>query len=119
MEQYFKDKELEFEKQQKELDEANADIEKQKTDLELKDKETEEQRDKNDALYAQLTKDMEDLKLKKQSEEEVWREETSKLDTKRVALVEERKRVEKLAIELENNKPEGGEKGDEEMKKFM
>ena len=62
---------------------------------------------------------MAELDLKRQSHEDVWREEVDKLDRRRVELAEERRRLEKMAIEIENSKPEGGGKGEEEMLKFM
>ena len=62
---------------------------------------------------------MAELDLKKQSHEDVWKEEADKLDRRRVELAEERRRLEKLAIELENSKGAGGGKGEDEMLKFM
>ena len=62
---------------------------------------------------------MAELDLKKQSHEDVWREEAGKLDKRRVELVEERRRLEKLAIELEHSKGTGGGRGEDEMLKFM
>ena len=61
---------------------------------------------------------MAELDLRKQSHEDVWREEAAKLDVSRVKLVEERKRLEKMAIELEAYKTGGGGKGEEEMIRF-
>ena len=52
-------------------------------------------------------------------QEDVWREEADKLDKRRVELAEERRRLEKLAIELEKSKGAGGGKGEDEMLKFM
>ena len=63
-----------------------------------------------------MEKNLAELDLKKQSHEDVWREEAGKLDKRRVELVEERRRLEKLAIELEYSKGAGGE---EDMLKFM
>ena len=57
--------------------------------------------------------------LRQQSHEDVWKEESAKLDTRRVELVEERKRLEKLGIELDALRPEGGGRGDEDMAKFL
>ena len=57
--------------------------------------------------------------MKKQSHEDVWREEADKPDRRRVELAEERRRLEKMAIEIENSKSSGGGKGEEEMLKFM
>ena len=62
---------------------------------------------------------MAELDLKKQSHEDVWKEEADKLDKRRVELVEERRRLEKLAIEIENSKGAGGGRGEDEMLKFM
>ena len=62
---------------------------------------------------------MAELDLRRQSHEDVWKEEADKLDKRRVELVEERRRLEKLAIELEHSKGAGGEKGEEDMLKFM
>ena len=119
LEQYFKEKEQELAQQQREADEAAAEVDRERTNIQLKEKEAEELREKNEVLQAKLAKDLEDLSLRQQSHEDVWREESAKLDTKRVELVEERKRLEKLAIELEAFRPEGGGRGDEEMVKFM
>ena len=67
-----------------------------------------------------MAKDIEELKLKKQSHDEVWLDEASKLDTRRAELVEERKILEKLAIELEAPKPGGdGDKEEAAMTKFF
>ena len=99
---------------------AAAEVDREKANLQLKDRETEEEREKNERLRAQLTKDMEDLKLKKESHEEVWKEETSKLDVKRLDLIAERKRLEKMAEELEGLKPGGGgDKGEAAMAEFF
>ena len=62
---------------------------------------------------------MAELELKKQSHEDVWTEEAGKLNKRRVELVEERRRLEKLAIEIEHSKGAGGGKGEDEMLKFM
>ena len=62
---------------------------------------------------------MADFKLQKQNHEDVWKDESTKLDQKRVELAAERHRLQKLAIEIENNKPEGGGRGEHEMRKFM
>ena len=62
---------------------------------------------------------MADLDLRRQSHEDVWKEEAGKLDKRRVELVEERRRLEKLAIELEHSKGVGGGTGEEDMLKFM
>ena len=86
----------------------------------MKDRETEEERKKNERLKAQLIKEMEDLKLKKESHEEVWKEESSKLDVKRLDLIAERKRLEKMAEELEGLRPGGGgDKGEAAMAEFF
>ena len=67
-----------------------------------------------------MAKDIEELKLKKEIHDEVWREEASKLDTRRVELIEERKRLEKIASELEALKPDGdGDKGEAAMAQFF
>ena len=75
--------------------------------------------EKNAALQAELEKSMAELDLKKQSHEDVWKEEADKLDRRRVELAEERRRLEKLAIEIENSKGAGGGKEEDEMLKFM
>ena len=62
---------------------------------------------------------MAELDLRRQSHEDVWKEEADKLDKRRVELVEERRRLEKLAIDFEHSKGAGGEKGEEDMLKFM
>ena len=63
---------------------------------------------------------MEALQLKKESHEEVWREESSKLDARRLDLITEKKRLEKMAEELEGLKPAGGgDKGDAAMAEFF
>ena len=120
LEQYFSEREQELAEQQRQNDVAAAEVDREKTNLQLKDRETEEERERNERLRAQLVKDMEDLKLKKESHEEVWKEESSKLDVKRLDLIAERKRLEKMAIELEGLKPAGGgEKGDAAMAEFF
>ena len=119
LEQYFKDKEKDLADQLLEADKTLAELQKEKTNVQLKEREAEELKEKNESLQAELEKHMADLDLKRQSQEDVWKEESSRLDQRRLELVDERKRLEKLAIELENNKPEGGGKGDDEMLKFM
>ena len=95
-------------------------MDRERTNLQLKDRETEEEREKNERLKAQLTADMEKLQVQKESHEEVWREETAKLDVRRLDLVTERKRLEKMAGELEGLKPEGGgDKGEAAMAAFF
>ena len=119
LEQYFKDKEKDLADQQLESDRTLAELLKEKTNIELKERETVEMQEKNAALQAELKKSMAELDLKKQSHEDVWKEEADKLDRRRVELAEERRRLEKLAIELENSKSAGGGKGEDEMLKFM
>ena len=85
----------------------------------MKERETVELQERNASLQAELEKSMAELDLKKQSQEEVWKEEANKLDRRRIELAEERRRLEKLAIEIENSKGAGGEKGEDEMLKFM
>ena len=70
-------------------------------------------------LQAELEKNMADLELRRQTHEDVWKEEAGKLDKRRVELVEERRRLEKLAIEIEHSREAGGGKGEDEMLKFM
>ena len=118
LEQYFKDKKRELAEQQLESDRTLAELNKEKTNVELKGRETLELQERNAALQAELEKNMAELDLKRQSHEDVWKEEADKLD-RRVELAEERRRLEKLAIELENNKGAGGGKGEDEMLKFM
>ena len=112
LEQYFKDKEKDLAAQQLESDRTLAELLKEKTNIELKERETVE-------LQAELEKSMAELDLKKQSQEDIWKEEADKLDRRRIELAEERRRLEKLAIEIENNKGAGGGKGEDEMLKFM
>ena len=119
LEQYFKDKERELAEQQLESDRTLAELNKEKTNVELRERETLELQERNAALQEELEKNMAELDLKKQSHEDVWREEADKLDKRRVELVEERRRLEKLAIELEHSKGAGGGKGEEDMLKFM
>ena len=119
LEQYFKDKERELAEQQLESDRTLTELNKEKTNVELRERETLELQERNGALQAELEKDMAELDLKKQSHEDVWREEAGKLDKRRVELVEERRRLEKLAIELEHSKGVGGGTGGEDMLKFM
>ena len=119
LEQYFKDKERELAEPQWESDRTLAELNKEKTNVELKERETLELQERNAALQAEMEKNMAELDLKKQSHEDVWREEADKLDKRRVELVEERRRLEKLAIEIENSKGAGGGKGEDEMLKFM
>ena len=119
LEQYFKDKERELAEQQLESDRTLAELNKEKTNIELKERETVELQERNAALQGELEKSMAELDLKKQSHEDVWKEEAYRLDKRRVELVEERRRLEKLAIEIENSKGAGGGKGEDEMLKFM
>ena len=119
LEQYFKDKERELAEQQLESDRTLAELNKEKANVELKERETLELQERNAALQAELEKNLAELDLKKQSHEDVWREEAGKLDKRRVELVEERKRLEKMAIELEHSRGAGGGKGEDEMLKFM
>ena len=119
LEQYFKDKERELAEQQLESDRTLAELNKEKANVELKERETLELQERNAALQEELEKNLAELDLKKQSHEDVWREEAAKLDKRRVELVEERRRLEKMAIELEHSKAAGGGKGEEEMLKFM
>ena len=116
LEQYFKDKERELAEQQLESDRTLVELNKEKANVELKERETLELQERNAALQAELEKNLAELDLKKQSHEDVWREEAGKLDKRRVELVEERRRLEKMAIELEHSK---GAKGEDEMLKFM
>ena len=69
-------------------------------------------------MEASLKKQMEDLTVRTHSHEDIWKEETAKLNDRRLELMNEKKRLEKLAIELENAKPEGGG-GEERMIQFM
>ena len=119
LEQYFKDKERELAEQQLESDRTLAELNKEKANVELKERETLELQERNAALQAELEKNMAELDLKRQSHEDVWNEEAGKLDRRRVELAEERRRLEKMAIELENSKGAGGGKGEDEMLKFM
>ena len=119
LDQYFKEKEQELAQQQREADEAAAEVDRERTNIQLKEREAEELREKNEILQAKLAKYLEDLSLRQQSHEDVWKEESAKLDTRRVELVEERRRLEKLAIELEALRPEGGGRGEEDMAKFL
>ena len=119
LEQYFKDKERELAEQQLESDRTLAELNKEKANVELKERETLELQEKNAALQAELEKHMADLDLRRQSHEDVWREEASKLDKRRVELVEERRRLEKLAIEIEHSKGVGSGTGEEDTLKFM
>ena len=105
--------------QQLESDRTLVELNKEKTNVELKERETLELQERNAALQAELEKNMAELDLKRQSHEDVWKEEADKLDRRRVELAEERRRLEKLAIELENSKGAGGGKGEDEMLKFM
>ena len=118
LEQYFKEKEQELADQQRQYDEAAVEVDRERTNLQLKDRETEEEREKNERLKAQLAKDMEALQLQKESHEEIWKEESSKLDVKRLNLITERKRLEKMAEELEGLRP-GGDKGEAAMAEFF
>ena len=99
-----------------ESDRTLAELNKEKANVELKERETLELQERNAALQAELEKNLAELDLKKQSHEDVWREEAGKLDKRRVELVEEKRRLEKMAIELEHSK---GAKGEDEMLKFM
>ena len=119
LEQYFKDKEKDLADQQLESDRTLPELLKEKTNIELKERDTVESQEKNASLQAELEKSMAELDLKKQSHEDVWKEEADKLDKRRVELAEERRRLEKLAIEIENSKGAGGGKGEDEMLKFM
>ena len=55
-------------------------------------------KEKNEALQAELEKNLADLDLRRQSHEDVWKEESAKLDTRSVELVEERRRLENLPL---------------------
>ena len=105
--------------QQLDADRTLAELNKEKTNVELRERKTVELQERNAALQTELEKNMAELDLKKQSHEDLWREEADKLDRRRVELAEEKRRLEKLAIEIENSKPEGGGKGEEDMIKFM
>ena len=105
--------------QQLESDRTLAELNKEKANVELKERETLELQERNVALQEELEKNLAELDLKKQSHEDVWREEAGKLDKRRVELVEERRRLEKMAIELEHSKGAEGGKGEDEMLKFM
>ena len=67
LEQYFKDKEKDLADQQLESDRTLAELLKEKTNIELKERETVELQEKNAALQAELEKSMAELDLKKQS----------------------------------------------------
>ena len=110
LEQYFKDKERELAEQQRESDRTLAELNKEKTNVELKEREAVELQERNAALQAELENNLAELDLKKQSHEDVWREEANKLDKRRVELVEERRRLEELAIELNTVKVQEVEK---------
>ena len=110
LEQYFKDKERELAEQQLKSDRTLAQLNKQKANIELKERETLELQERNAALQTELEQNLAELDLKKQSHEDVWREEAGKLNKRRVELVEERRRLEKLAIELEYSKVQEVEK---------
>ena len=112
LEQYFKDREKELADQQVESDRTLAELQKEKANVELKERE-------NSELQAELEKHLADLDLKQKSHEDIWKEEADKLDKRRVALAEERRRLEKMAIELESAKPEGAGRGEEQMITFM
>ena len=71
LEQYFKDKEKDLADQQLESDRTLAELLKEKTNIELKERETVELQEKNAALQAELEKSMAELDLKKQSHEDV------------------------------------------------
>ena len=118
LEQYFKDREKELADQQVQADRDQAEIDREKANVQLRKREVEELKEKNEELETQLSKQMKDLDMKMQSHEVVWKEESAKLDDRRVELLNERKRLEKLAIELETAKPEGGS-GDDKMVEFM
>ena len=115
LELYYKEKEHELAEQQLAADKATAELQKAKANVELRERESEELQERNKALKADLEKGLANLNLQKQSQEDVWKEESTRLDQKRVELVAERKRLEKLAIELENSMPEGCGGGDNEM----
>ena len=119
LEKYFKDREKDLADQQLESDRILAELNKEKTNVELKERETLELQERNAGLQAELEKNMAELDLKRQSHEDVWKEEADKLDRRRVELAEERRRLEKLAIEIEHSRGAGGGKGDDEMLKFM
>ena len=94
LEQYFKDKERELAEQQLESDRTLAELNKEKANVELIERETLELQERNVALQEELEKKLAELDLVKQSHENVWREEAGKLDKRRVELVEERRRLE-------------------------
>ena len=118
LEKYFKGREKDLADQQLESDRTLVELLKEKTNIELKERETVELQERNASLQAELEKSMAELELKRQSHEDVWKEEADKLDRRRVELAEERRRLEQLAIELENSKGAGGGKGEDEMLKF-
>ena len=119
LEQYFKEREQELADQQRQTDVAAAEVDRERANLQLKEREAEEERDRNERLKTQLTEDMEALQLKKESHEEVWREESSKLDARRLDLLAEKKKLEKMAEELEHLKPAGGDRGEAAMAEFF
>ena len=65
LEQCFKDKERELAEQQLESDRTLAELNKEKTNVELKERETVELQERNAALQAELEKNMAELDLKK------------------------------------------------------
>ena len=118
LEQYFKDREKELADQQLQADRNLAELDREKANVQLRKREADELKERYEELEIQLSKQMKDLDMKIQSHEVVWKEESAKLDDRRVELLNERKRLEKLSIELENAKPEGGG-GDDKMVEFM
>ena len=120
LEQYFQEREKELADQQRQADIASAEVDKEKANLELKEREAEEEKVKNEKLKTQLTEDMEALQLSKESHEEVWREESAKLAARRLAMMTEKKKLEKMAEELEHLKPgDGTDKGEAAMAEFF
>ena len=93
LEQYFKEREQELADQQRQTDVAAAEVDKEKVNLQLKEREAEEERDRNEKLKTQLTEDMEALQLKRESQEEIWREESSELDARRLNLLTEKEEI--------------------------
>ena len=96
LEQYFKDREKELADQQVQADRDQAELDREKANVQLRRREVEELKEKNEELETHFSKQMKDLDLKMQSHEVVWKEESAKLDDRRVELLNERKRLEKL-----------------------
>ena len=64
LEKYFKNREKEIADQQKEARKTLADLDREKANVQLKEREAEELREKTGALEASLNKQMEDLTVR-------------------------------------------------------